>query len=81
MREHVASPLAKGDRERLALSLERVRVLNPEPAGWKNWDRFASEGARAARAGDEGRTMEACRRCHDVYRGRYNEQHRERPLP
>jgi hypothetical protein len=81
MREQVAAPLAKRDRERLAAGLERLRALNPEPDGWKHWDRIASDGARAAREGNDGGTLEACRRCHDVYRSRYNDRFRERALP
>jgi hypothetical protein len=81
MRGHVAAPLATGNFDQLAQSFAQVAKYNPDPSGWKNWDRFASEGATAARERDGRKTARACTSCHDVYRAKYNAQHRERALP
>jgi hypothetical protein len=81
MRTRLAAPLATGDLARLAESLDELRALNPDQARWSNWERFASEGARGARERSESKAQQSCTRCHDVFRVRYNEQFRERPLP
>ncbi len=81
MRGRVAAPLAKRDWTRLAESLDRLPALNPQPGGWKHWERLAIEGARAARDGNDTKALRACTGCHDLYRTQYNELFRARPLP
>ena len=80
MRINMAAPLAASDLRKLATNLEALRGLNPDRARWTNWERFASDGARAARDGNASTTMRSCTSCHDVYRTRYNEQFRERAV-
>jgi hypothetical protein len=80
MRSSVAAPLALRDLAKLAQSLDALRGMSPD-ARWTNWERFASEGARAAREGDASKAQQSCTRCHEVYRARYNELFRERPAP
>jgi len=81
MREHVAAPLAKRDWRGLAMSLDRLQTLNPQPGAWKHWERLASEGARAARDANETKALQTCTSCHDLYRSQYNELFRQRALP
>ena len=79
MRERMAEPLARGQREVLARNLEQLAQMNPAPDKWRNWSRFASDGAQRAR---RGRDVElSCTRCHQTYRAEYNEKYRERPVP
>jgi hypothetical protein len=80
MRTRLAAPLATGDLARLAESLEDLRALNPNQR-WNNWERFASEGARAARERNASKAQQSCTRCHEVFRVRYNDEFRERALP
>jgi hypothetical protein len=80
MRTRIAAPLATRDLARLAESLDQARALNPNPR-WTNWERFASDGARAAREGNASRAQQSCTRCHEVYRAQYNEQFRQRAVP
>ena len=80
MRGNVAAPLALRDLAKLAQSLDALRALNPDPR-WTNWERFASDGARAAREGDASKAQQSCTRCHEIYRARYNELHRGRAAP
>jgi len=81
MRHHLAAPYAKADFEGLAQGLDRLVALNPKPKGWANWKKFCTDGAAAARAERRASAVEACTRCHKVYRRTYNFTHRERPLP
>jgi hypothetical protein len=80
MRGNVAAPLALGDLTKLAHSLEALRAMSPDPR-WTNWQRFAGDGARAARDGDAAKAQQSCTRCHEVYRARYNELYRGRAAP
>ena len=77
MRASAAAPLALRDLARLAKSLDALRAMSPD-ARWTNWERFASDGARAARDGDASKAQQSCTRCHEVYRARYNELFRQR---
>ncbi len=81
MRQRLAAPYAKADLKRLAQALDDLVRLNPKPRGWGNWKKFCADGAAAARAGKRAGAVEACTRCHKVYRRTYNFTHRERPLP
>lgn len=78
MRVRIAAPMAQGHRKELAANLERLVGLNPEPAHWKNWDRFAREGAERARKGRH--VQPSCTRCHRAYRAEYNKKFRQRPV-
>jgi hypothetical protein len=80
MRTRIAATLAKRDLVKLADSLDQVRALNPNPR-WTNWERFASDGARAAREGNVSRAQQSCTRCHEVYRAQYNELFRQKAVP
>ena len=81
MRQRLAVTYAKADLEQLAVALDELVHLNPEPKSWGNWKKFCSDGAVAARAGKRASAVNACARCHKVYRRTYNFTFRERPLP
>jgi hypothetical protein len=80
MRLHVARPLAKRDFAALVSSFEKVAELNPDPARFVHWNRLSSEGAAAARQQALTKLTTACSRCHELYRTKYNELHRERRI-
>ncbi len=79
MRVNIAAPLAAGDQQKLARNLELLVKLNPDPAKWQNWNRFAREGAERARKGRH--PQPSCTSCHNVYRAEYNEKYRQRAAP
>ena len=81
MRTHLATALAHRDFRELDRRLSMVAGLNPEPRRWKHWDKFARDGAAAAREGRLGGVVAACTRCHAIYRPEYNARYRERALP
>jgi hypothetical protein len=79
MRTNLAAPLAASDAAAVAMSLENVARMSPEP-DWTTWETFASEGARAARKGDVAAARASCRGCHDAFREAYKQKHRSRPV-
>lgn len=80
MRASVAAVLATNDLELLAVRLQKVAQMAPDPA-WTSWKTAAEQGAEAARKGDVAGARVACKGCHDVWRETYREKHRGRALP
>jgi len=80
MRQNIAAPLAKRDFDSLAKSFEQVSRLNPEPKHFSHWERLSKEGAAAARQKELAKLTSACSRCHELYRPKYIERHRERRI-
>ena len=78
MRVNMAAPMAKGKNEELAEAFDALVAMNPRPKEWHNWNKFAKDGAAAARAGKEHTAESACGHCHRVYRREYNARYRER---
>jgi cytochrome c553 len=80
MRHALARPLAEQRLGELADGLDQLVALNPEPKQWKNWDKFARDGASAARAGRRATAIASCAHCHSIYRPEYNSKYRARPV-
>jgi hypothetical protein len=80
MRSHLATALAHKDLKALAQGLDALVALNPEPKKWHNWNKFARDGARAAREGRARRVIAACQHCHSIYRPEYNVKYRTRHI-
>ncbi|MBI3202047.1 MAG: hypothetical protein HYZ29_10935 [Myxococcales bacterium] len=81
MRTRLATALAHRDFRELERRLTQVAEQNPEPRKWHNWNKFALDGARAAREGRLRGVIAACARCHAIYRPEHNIKYRERKLP
>jgi len=80
MRTRIATALAHRDFRELERRLTEVAERNPERAKWHNWDKFAKDGARAAKEGRLRGVIAACARCHAIYRPEHNVKYRERAL-
>lgn len=80
MRTRIATALAHRDFRELERRLGEVAELNPDPAKWHNWSKFARDGARAAREGRLRGVIAACASCHAIYRPEHNVRFRERKL-
>lgn len=80
MRASVAAPLAKDDTDALAAGLEKASKLSPDPT-WKSWEKFALDGAAAAKKGDLTNARAACKGCHDAWREPYRAKFRSRLIP
>lgn len=78
MRSELATALAHKDLKALERGLSRAVELNPDPKSWKNWTKFARDGATAAREGRARSVIAACARCHSIYRPEYNVKYRTR---
>jgi hypothetical protein len=50
------------------------------PDGFEGWARMSEDGARAAKAADEGKVRASCQECHDQHRARFREQLRSLEL-
>lgn len=81
MRTRLATALAHRDFRELERRLAEVAKRNPEPTKWHNWNKFALDGAQAAREGRLRGVVAACARCHAIYRPEHNVKYRERKLP
>lgn len=81
MRTRLATALAHRDFRELERRLAEVAERNPEPRKWQNWNKFARDGAEAAREGRLRGVIAACSRCHAIYRPEFNARFRERPVP
>lgn len=77
MRRNLALALAKKDGAALATHFEEIERRNPAKGQWANWNRFAREGAEAARAGRFSGVITTCGRCHSVYRSEYIAKYRD----
>lgn len=81
MRTRLATALAHRDFRELERRLAELAERNPDPRKWQNWNKFARDGAEAAREGRLRGVIAACSRCHAVYRPEFNARYRERPVP
>jgi hypothetical protein len=80
MRTRVAVPYAKRDPSELAAALDKLAQSNPDPNRWRNWTKFAQDGAASAAAGKRD-TVSFCTHCHRVYRRTYIATARTRDPP
>jgi hypothetical protein len=78
MKLHLAPPLAAGDLDDLATTLDQLTTL--APPGYPNWVSIAKDGANAAREASLEGVRGACRGCHEQYRTKYKEELRTRAL-
>jgi hypothetical protein len=85
MRTNVAPANASGDMPALAAALEKAANLAPDPS-WNgkdakaSWDAIAKAGAAAARANDAVGVKASCKTCHDVWKDKYKQQFRSKPI-
>ena len=80
MRGRIAGPLSQKDMATVAVSLDGVAPMQPDPS-WATWSTYAKAGADAARQNDVEKLRAACKSCHDDWRATYRKQFRQRPLP
>lgn len=78
MRARLAAAFAKRDFAELERRLLEVAEKNPEPKQWHNWNKFAKDGAKAAREKRLSGVVAACARCHGIYRPEFNAKYRQR---
>jgi len=71
-----ASSSDEGDKLAQALAYAARRP----PPGYTEWTALAEGGAAKARAGDVDGAKAACKRCHDLYKERYEGEMRDRPF-
>lgn len=76
MRRNLALALAKKDAAALVTHFEEIGRRNPAKGQWANWNKFAKDGAEAARAGRFSGVITTCGRCHSVYRAEYVAKYR-----
>lgn len=81
MRRELAAALAHKDLKGLERGFEALVRINPEPKKWANWNKFAKDGAEAAREGRARGAIAACAHCHSIYRPEYNAKYRARVVP
>lgn len=81
MRRELAAALAHKDLKGLERGFEALIRINPEPKKWGNWNKFAKDGAQAAREGRARGAIVACAHCHSIYRPEYNAKYRARSVP
>ncbi len=86
MRQNMASAMSSGDMAALATAFEKSEKFAPDPK-WngpdpkQHWDAMSKAGIAAAKANDAAGVKAACKGCHDVYKSKYKEQFRTRPVP
>jgi len=78
MHAHMEAPLAAGDADTLATSLDEATKM--APAGYTNWASIARDGAGAARASRPEAVKAACRSCHEQYKAKYKAEMRDRKI-
>jgi hypothetical protein len=78
MKATLQAYLRTRDFARLETSFTALAERAPE--GYEGWGRMAEDGARAARAADEGKVRATCQECHDRHRSRFREQLRTAQL-
>jgi hypothetical protein len=71
-----ASSSDEGDKLAQALAYAARRP----PPGYEQWTALAEAGAARARAGDVDGAKASCKRCHDLYKERYEHEMRDRPF-
>lgn len=55
-------------------------VAQRPPPGYAEWTAVAQAGEAKAKAGDVDGAKAACKRCHDLYKERYQQEMRDRPF-
>jgi hypothetical protein len=83
MEDHLQSPLDKQDFPALAKSLTKAATLSPDPTwntGAQAWSTLATTAADAAKQADLTATQAACKACHKVWRSKYKQTYRTRPV-
>jgi hypothetical protein len=78
MQAELVHRLKQADFDGLARSLDALAALRPPDLD--RWEELARDGARAAAARDLEAVRRACMDCHQVYRTRYRERLRLRPI-
>jgi hypothetical protein len=84
MERNLEKPLNAGDLARVAIGLNRIPALVPDPAwdsGPQGWTSLAQAAANAAKAGDAVALKQACKTCHKTWRSKYKTSFRLRPVP
>ncbi len=74
MKATLQAYLRNRDFSRLESSFAALAQRAPE--GFDGWSRMSEDGARAAKAGDEGKVRASCQECHDQHRARFRQQMR-----
>jgi hypothetical protein len=77
MKSAMGSAVASGDGEKIAKALETV--ARKPVAGMGQWSAIAIEGAGKARAGDIDGAKQSCKKCHDLYKYKYQTTLRDQP--
>ncbi len=79
MRADISIATANEDKASLALALDRIAAVSPDPS-W-TWEKIAKEGADAARRGDLAEAKKSCGACHVPYKSEWRTRHRTRAVP
>jgi hypothetical protein len=86
MRQNMSPAMSSGDMAALAIAFEKAAKLAPDPK-WngadpkQHWDAMSKAGIAAAKANDAAAVKAACKSCHEVYKDKYKQQFRTKPLP
>jgi len=83
MEKFANPPIDDKDLKALEIVFERSAKLVPDPKwneGDTGWAKLAHDGAAAARSGDFAEAKKLCKSCHKVWREKYREQFRTRPI-
>jgi len=86
MRQNMAPAMSSGDMAALATAFEKAGKLAPDPK-WngsdpkQHWDAMSRVGIAAAKANDAAAVKAACKSCHEVYKDKYKQQFRTKPVP
>lgn len=84
MEQNVQPAVENRDAAALGAALEKIAQLAPDPSwneGENSWSQIALDHAAKAKAGDFQGARASCKGCHKIWRERYREEHRTRPLP
>lgn len=85
MRQNMAPAMASGDMAALGVAFDKAAKLSPDPK-WNgadpkaNWDAMSKAGTAATKANDAAAVKAACKGCHDVYKDKYKQQYRTKPV-
>jgi hypothetical protein len=77
MKSVMGSASSSGDGEKLSSALSYV--AGKAPPGMGNWSSIASAGAAKAKSGDIDGAKATCKKCHDLYKDKYQKTMRDRP--
>lgn len=78
MKANTNAAMSANDLPALATALEKTAHM--APAGYTNWVTIATDGSRAAKAGDMNATKASCRTCHEQYKKKYKDELRARKI-